>query len=119
MKEIDVSKLIKEKTVLEVTQKKQEEYRLVYQGTIVPHENHTLYEVDPVTLEVVEAKYTVKDYMFNPKWKKGDKISSHNEVIITEGKVYVSALNKKSALKKFSKNSNGSKLDPNKTYLNL
>jgi len=119
MKELDINKLFKEKTKMEVTQQKQQEYQLVYQGTIIPHENHILYELNPNTLEIKEARYIVKDYVFNPHWKKGDKIASHGEVIITQGMVYISALNKSNAIKKFKKNNNGTKLDPNKTYLDL
>jgi len=119
MKELDVSKLIKEKTKVEITQQKQQEYKLVYQGTIVPHRNHTLFEINPDTLEIKEAEYKRKDYIFNPNWKKGDKVNTHGDVIMQPGMAYVSAMNKENALKKFKKGSSGTKLDPTKIYLEL
>jgi len=119
MKELDLNNLTKEKTKTEVTQQKEQEYQLVYQGTIIPNENHTLWEVDIKSLEIVKATYLKKDYMFNPKWTKNSKPNTHSEVVINEGKAYVSALNKSNALKKFKKGSNGSKLDSGKSYLQL
>ena len=119
MKELDLTKLVKEKAKMEITQQKQQEYKVVYQGTIIPHRNHTLFEINPRTLEIKEAEYKRMDYVFNPNWRKGDKSTTHGDVIMTAGMAYVSAMNKQNALKKFKKGSNGTKFDPNKIYLEL
>jgi hypothetical protein len=119
MKELDVSLLFREKTKMEITQRKQQEYQLIYQGTIIPHIGHTLYEVNPKTLEVVEAAFKQRDYVFRWEWRPGDSIPVNSEVVMTPGMVYVSALNKKNALKKFRKGSSGTKIDPTKIYLEL
>lgn len=119
MKELDVNKLVKEKQNVEVTQQKEVEYRLEYESTIIPHENHTLFEINIDTLEVSIPEYKVRDYVYNPHWVKGSKIQGHSEVIRKEGFAYISALNKKNALKKYKEGSNGSKLDPNGNYLEL
>jgi len=106
MKELDP---IKKEPKLEITQEKEQEYKLTYLDTITPHPNHRLYEIDPGALIISEAEFTIKDYVFNPYWKKGDKIPTHAEVIVKEGMVYVSAMNKAQAIKKYNQGMNGSK----------
>jgi hypothetical protein len=121
MKEVDAASLLKfkEKTQLEVKQQKKQEFKYIYQGTIVPNRGHTLYEICLKTLDVTEAKYHVQDYVFNWYWKKGDIINSESKVVMREGFAYVSALNIENAIKKFKKNCNGSKFDPAKSYLSI
>lgn len=119
MREIDINSLVNEKTKLEITQRKKQEYKLVLQNTIIPHDNHILYEIDLKTLKVVEAKFLQKDYVFNPFWKKGDKLAVNSDVIVKQGCAYVSSMNKENALKKLKKGSNGTRIDKTKTYLEL
>lgn len=111
--------LQREKTKLEVTQEKEAEIKLEYDSTIIPHENHTLWEIDIKTQEISKAEYEVGDYMYNPKWTKKTKLNKNLKIITNEGKVYISALTKETALKKFRKGVNGTKIDTNKNYLNL
>jgi|TARA_R110000851_G_C12800240_1_gene537370 hypothetical protein len=119
MKELNLGLETKEKVKVEISQEKEDVYELIYQGTIIPHENHTLWEIDIKTKKIKEAKYFKKDYIFNPNFRKGDKISINSEIIINEGKVYVSALNKPNAIKKMKEGNSGSKFDPKKSYLSL
>lgn len=120
MKELEPHNFLqKEKDKIEVSQEKQIEYQLIYQGTIVPHEGHTLYEIDLKTKEINEAEYQHQDYVFDPEWHPSKKLKVDSKVIMNEGCVYVSALNKKNALKKFEKNSNGTRIDKTKIYLEL
>jgi hypothetical protein len=119
MEELDASRFVKQKTKLEIRQQKKQEFKYVYQGTIIPHENHTLFEVCPTSLTIVEAEYEKTAYIFNPIWKKGNRISSELKVVMKPGFVYISALNKENALKKFKKGSNGTKINPTKSYLQL
>lgn len=111
--------LNKERTKTEVTQEKQQEYQLVYQGSIIPHEGHTLYEIDLKTKEVRPAKYEAQDYVFDPDWYPGKRAKVDSKVIMNEGCFYASALNKDNALKKFEKGRNGTKIDKTKIYLEL
>jgi hypothetical protein len=119
MRELDNNNQQQKKTKVEITQQKEDIYKLEFQQTIIPNENHTLFEIDIKTKDICIAKFESRDLVFNPKWVKGDKIPLSSVVIINDGKFYVSALNKKSALKKFLNKDNGSKRDTNKQYLKL
>jgi len=81
-----------------VKQKKQVEHQLV--GNITPNEGHKIWQINNETLEVSEAKFTNTTYQMFSENKK--------EVLIKDGFSYVAALNKKNALKKYHKGSNGS-----------
>lgn len=87
------------KIEVSVNKKKQVEHQLI--GDITPHEGHTLWEINEETLDVKEAKFSNVSYYFGGENKK--------EVITKNGHSYISALNKKNALKKFTKGKNGSK----------
>lgn len=106
MKELN----IKTETRIEVSvkQKKQIEHELV--GNIIPHDGHTIWRINKKTLEIEKAKFSNTEYKFGEKQKK--------EIIIVDEYAYVSALNKKNALKKFHKGKNGSK-DVNETPLSI
>lgn len=97
MKEIEV----KQKDQLEVTikQKKQVEKKLI--GDIVPHNGHKVWKINKETLEIEEAKYLNTAYYYSEVNKK--------EILVTDGFQYVSALNKKNALKLFAKGKVGGK----------
>ena len=119
MKELDISKLVPEKTKLEITQQKQQEYKMTYQYSIIPHSSHTLYEIDLESGDIIEAEYERRDYIFDWNWTPKSRVNSHGDVIIQPGKAYVSALNKKNAEKKFKKGSTGTRIDKSKIYLEL
>jgi hypothetical protein len=110
---------IKEKDKLEVQQEKQQESKLIHDAVIVPHRGHKIYEININTNEINEANFEKKDYVFNPKWTRLSASNSESTIIKNSNCFYVSALNKKNAIKKFKELNNGSKLDLTKTYLSL
>jgi len=97
MKEIELN----QKDQLEVTikQKKQVEKKLI--GDIVPHNGHKIWKINKETLEVEEAKYLNTAFYVGKENKK--------EILVTDGFEYISALNKKNALKLFNKGKVGGK----------
>ncbi len=97
MKELDQNQKIK--TELSVKQKKQIEHELI--GKIIPHEGHTIWQINKETLDVDKAKYSNATYVYGAENKK--------EIIIKGGFAYVSALNKKNALRQYKKGRNGGK----------
>ena len=107
------------KPAIEAVKRQEVEIVLDYQGTIFPQNGHTLFEIDIRTEEITEPEYEIRDYNINWFWKKGDPIVSHGEIIQKPNKRYVSALNKKNALRQFRIGRNGSKFNPNKEYLKL
>lgn len=95
-------------------QKEQEQkFELVLDSQIFPHRGHTLFEIEIETGTIRPAEYNLKqNYFFNWSWKPGDPIASERSLIRNAGCVYISALNKTQALKKYLKeggNNNGSK----------
>ena len=92
------------KIEISVNKKVQIEKELI--GKIIPHENHTLFEINNETGEIKEVTYIPVPTFF----KLGQKVQKpKKEALIREGFSYVSAMNKKNALKKYIKGSNGSK----------
>jgi hypothetical protein len=101
MKELELK--VKQSHEVGIKQQKEKKHELI--GQIVPHEGHSLFELNIKTKEIKKAQFTAieKDvYIFS----KG--IKHKKQVIVNEDCVYISALNKKNAIKHFSKNSNGS-----------
>lgn len=92
-------------------QKEQEKkFELVLEQTIHPHQGHKLFEINMITGEVKEAEYDLKqDWIFQIGWKKGDPIASQKALLKRDNCIYISALNKKAALKKLNNGQNGSK----------
>lgn len=108
MKEIE----LKPQTQLEIVanQKKQIEHELI--GHIIPYNGHRIWEVNLSTKEVNEAKYANTTYNAFAENKK--------EVIIKQGFVYVSALNKKNALIKAMKGTiSGKEINQNPLKLHI
>jgi len=97
MKELE----LKNETKIEISvkQKKQVEHKLI--GKIIPHEGHIIWQINDETLEIEVAKFSNATYHFGGENKK--------EIITKQGYSYISALNKKNALKKFKQGKNGSK----------
>jgi hypothetical protein len=89
----------KEKIEISVKQKKQIEKELI--GNIIPHKNHTLWEINIETLEIKEAEFIKEPLILGQVQKK--------QVLQRDGHAYVSALNKRNALDKFKNGKNGSK----------
>jgi len=100
----------KQKDKIQIQAEQQEEYKLEFVKRIIPKENHTLYEINVETNSITEAKFNLnQDYRLNWNWKKGDRIASKKSLIVNEGCVYVSALNKSNALKQYKKEKDGGK----------
>ncbi len=97
MKELD----LKNETKIEISvkQKKQVEHELI--GRIIPHEGHIIWQINKETLEIEKAKFSNATYHLGGENKK--------EVMTKDGYAYVSALNKKNALRKYKQGKNGSK----------
>ena len=106
MRELELNS--KEKIELSVQQKKQVEHQLI--DNIVPHNGHSIWEINKETLEISKAKYSNATYQYGGENKK--------EIIIKDGYAYVSALNQKNALKKYKQGKNGKK-ETNKHLLTL
>ena len=100
MKEFEGVFQEKDKMEISVQKKQQKEKELV--GKIIPHAGHKVWEIDDENLEIKEAKYEQQNFIFGIQ-------NSNPEIIIRNGFSYVSALNKKSALKKYKQGTNGSK----------
>jgi len=98
MKELQIK--VKDQTEVSIKKKQKIERELVY--TLNPYNGHKLWEINNKTLEVKKVKYsTSNNYYYGGLNKK--------EVEIKRGYTYVSALNKKNALKKFHSNQLGGK----------
>lgn len=97
MKELEVKQ--KDKLEISVQQKKQIEKKLI--GDIVPNNGHKIWKINEETMEVEEAKYLNNAFIVGTENKK--------EILITTGFFYVSALNKKNALKLYKKGKVGGK----------
>ncbi len=87
------------KTEVSVKQKKKIEYELI--SKIIPHEGHSVWQINEETLEIEKAKFSNVNFVVGMENKK--------EIIIKKGFSYISALNKKNAIKKYLKGKNGSK----------
>jgi len=70
-----------------------------YIGTLKPQKGHTLFEMNVVTQEIVIAKFEDIVIDFNSALK--GNYSKKQKVIINPNCIYVTALNKKNAAKKF------------------
>lgn len=90
----------KDKMEISVQKKQQKEKELV--GKIIPHKGHKIYEINDETLEIKLAKFELKTFIIGGN-------HPNPEIIIRSGYSYISALNSKSALKKYKQGKNGSK----------
>jgi hypothetical protein len=91
---------------IELQIQKQQQVEKVLMGKIIPHNNHTVWEICLKTEKIQKATYVEKEQVIN----FGQEPEKENtEVLYREGFAYVSALNKKNAMKKFRQNKNGSK----------
>lgn len=92
-----------------VKKKKQVEYK--YESSIRPHRGHKLFEINIKTFEINEAKYIENKTI---SWQEAQMLlngTSEKEVVIEKHCVYISALNKESALKRL-KEDRGSAVKP-------
>lgn len=99
------------KTAIEI--QKEQEKQLKLTGSIIPHNNHMLFEIEQSNgkAEVRRAEYE----MGEAKMVDGVLVLGNKKVIEKPGCTYISALNKKSALKKYYKGENGTRYDLSNT----
>lgn len=98
----------RDKVVIEAEQ--EQEYLLELDSVIVPHFNHTLWEIHLENRTISKAVFNKKStYQFCWNWKPGDKITGSLQLVKKEGCIYISALNPSNAMKHFKKGSNGNK----------
>lgn len=86
------------KDKIEITKQQQADTQKILHSKIIPHENHTLFEVD---LSIKEIKLAVFDELPAIKWEDAlkRKVSAIKKVTKKDNCIYISALNKKNALK--------------------
>jgi hypothetical protein len=97
---------LKNRNKIEISVKKQVQIEKELIGKIIPHRNHILFEINNETGEISEATYLpVPTFV-----KFGEKVEKpKKQALVRDGFSYVSAMNKKNALKKYFKGSNGGK----------
>ena len=87
-----------EQDKIENIKQQQAEIQKVFDSKIIPHENHTLFEVDLNTKEIFLAVFDEQPAI---KWEDALKgqISSQKKVTKKDNCIYISALNKKNVIK--------------------
>ncbi len=101
MKELESKDRISIKEQLEQVVTKQQAVELKYIDSIIPKKGHTLFEINVETLECKPAEYQEKKTI---SWSEAIAISKgtfKSEVVIKQKCVYISALNKESALERY------------------
>jgi isopentenyl diphosphate isomerase/L-lactate dehydrogenase-like FMN-dependent dehydrogenase len=85
-----------DKIKVEASKQQQKETQKKLLATIRPHKGHTLYEINVLTGDTVEAEFEQVNAHFG---EVGTKV--RKQVITKENCFYISALNKKNAILKF------------------
>jgi hypothetical protein len=100
MRELEIKLNDKNNTEISIQKKIQIQKELI--GKIIPHAGHRIFEINKKTLNVELAEFTNYTFILG---------NNHNrqEIICNSDCTYVSALNKKNALKQFRNGKNGSK----------
>ena len=111
MKELENIQRLQQKQSIEsiIKKKKQVEYK--YEGTINPYRGHRVFEINLKSFEIKESEFVKHEnitwfeaiHYMKGSWKK--------EIVVNKDCVYVSALNERSALKRFE-NEKGSAIKP-------
>ena len=114
----DTSQEVK-KDRIEVTKEQQQETRIEFDTRIVSQRGHTVFEIEVSTMDIRKAEFEETDLVYDAKFTKGRVLHVERKIIKKDGCVYVSALNKKNAWKKYNKGENGSAIDFNKEYIEL
>jgi hypothetical protein len=94
--------VFKEKDKMEISIQKKQQKEKVLVGQIIPHAGHKIWEINDDTMEIKQAEFEKKTFIIG-------KSHQNPEIIIRSGFSYVSALNYKTALKKYKQGRNGSK----------
>lgn len=97
MKELE----IKTGDKIEIVDQKQQKSQLKLLKSIKPHQGHKCWELNTETGEVKEAEFKEENVDFISAENK--KIALRKKIITKDGYIYLPALNKKNAIKKFKK----------------
>lgn len=89
----------KSKVDTEDVQHKEVEKKLKFKRTIKPSKGHTLFKVNEKTHEIIEVEF--EDDIKTITWEKALKkdFSTKKKVVIEEGFIYISTLNRKNVIK--------------------
>lgn len=104
---------LKDKDKIEITKQQQAEIQKVLDSKIIPHENHTLFEVDLKELTIRQAEYLppkttlhwweALEMFYNRKFKTVSLDSpttiTKSELVRKENCLYIPALNKRNVKK--------------------
>lgn len=102
------------KTEISTKQIKQEEKHIKAFGNALPHNGHTVFRINPETMEIIIAPLMKSEFVFGQ-----DPTKIKKKIFVEDGFRYVSALNKKTAMKKFLKGSDGFKnIKVDKSFIN-
>lgn len=100
MFELNPSGKIGSSNPTEISVKKKQEIEYLPLGKIIVKRGHTLFEIDTISGEISEAQYHIQSA--NYELLKGIAQSKIGSLIVKKGCVYIPALNKKNALKKYN-----------------
>ena len=91
-------------SIIEYSVKKKQKKEKVLIDKIIPHPNHKIWEINDkgLTLEIQLAKFEEHSFIIG-------KQHTNKEIIIDKDCIYISAMNKKNAIKKYLNKVNGSK----------
>lgn len=102
---------LKDKDRITIEQEQEKRNELKHIRRVIPHEGHTLFEINESTGEIEEAEFDIENnyhLIVGSGWKKKNaKVS--RKLIVKQGCVYVSALNKKNAWKNYQRGKLGGK----------
>lgn len=93
-----IAELTKAEDKIEITKQTKNVIQRVFTNRIIPHENHTLFEVDLKAKTIEKAIYD-KNLCIN--WEDAVKgfISTNKQVTKNNDCIYISALNKRNVIK--------------------
>lgn len=94
---------LKKSDKIEIVNQQQKKNTIKFSHNLKPEKGHTLFEISLIDGSIKKADFIKKDADYVQAMN--GNIIGKKEVLIKEGFVYISALNKKNALKKF-KNQN-------------
>lgn len=95
---MELGKKDKQKDKIEITKQQIVEIQKVYDSTISPHKNHTLFEINLVDFTITEAVY---DHEPEIKWEDAVRgfITSRRKITKKENCIYIPSLNVKNVKK--------------------
>jgi len=111
MRELDKDNLASKKQEIQSVVVKQEQQELKYLGTLKPKRGHQLWEINIATREIKLAEFTQDKPTI--KWEDATKpttVNKKKKLQIRPDCIYISALNQKSAFKRFLKGKGSSQV---------